>query len=281
MFHLGKQKYAVTLIPAIFLCIAKMHSEDTEYGIQSVKRAFDIIEIIGEQGEVGFSDLDEASDISRSTIHHYLKTLVQLGYVNNDGGNYSLSLKLFTRGQEAVAQHKLYRLRRNELDQVVSELNHEVQATIMVVENGMGTHIMTRKGNKAISTDYTVGSRVYLHATAAGKAYLSCLPDEEIKEILDMRGLPQLTKRTIVDRSEFLEEVEKVRSQGYATNDEETRRGMRAVAAPIIDDRSQTPAGALTVGGSVSGFTGELFQEKAPKHVMEKARVIGIWAAYN
>lgn len=258
-----------------------MESNDTGYSIQSVGRALRIIEFLGEVQVAGVGEVANAIELSRSTAHNYLKTLEKLGYVVNDDGEYSLGLKFFSRGQEAVNQNPLYDFRQSELDQLVEDLNQEVQATIMAVENGRGFHIRTSRGDRAVTTDYTVGSCVYLHATAAGKAYLACLPTSKIRTIVTNVGLPSLTENTITDIDELLAEIEQIQDQGYAANDEETRDGMRAVASPVMSDNDGRPLGALTVGGSITTLSGDFFSEEVPKKVAEKANVISLLVTYD
>ncbi|MBE0617250.1 MAG: IclR family transcriptional regulator C-terminal domain-containing protein, partial [Proteobacteria bacterium] len=68
--------------------------------------------------------------------------------------------------------------------------------------------------------------------------------------------LPRFTERSITDHGDFLREVERTRAQGYAVDDEEYLRGVRAVAAPV------RYGGKAVAALWVAGFASRLTQEQ-------------------
>ena len=81
-------------------------------------------------------------------------------------------------------------------------------------------------------------------ATIAGEAYHALLDCYDavvhaVEFVLRERGLPSLTDRTIVERAALEAELERIRSRGYAIDDEESARGLRCVAAPVRDGRGE------------------------------------------
>jgi IclR family acetate operon transcriptional repressor len=81
-----------------------------------------------------------------------------------------------------------------------------------------------------------------LAASANGKAILATRSHAEIETLLD-RGLSAYTPTTVTDREELLAELETIRRRGYATNSEEWRSGVSAVAAAITADGGPAVAG--------------------------------------
>jgi DNA-binding IclR family transcriptional regulator len=94
------------------------------------------------------------------------------------------------------------------------------------------------------------GTRLPLFAGAAGRVLLSQIEEEKAKEIIQKKGLVRYTSKTVIDPRQFLREIEKVREQGYAVDDEEYIPGVRAVAAPLLF--ASSPPAALWVVGFTS-----------------------------
>jgi IclR family pca regulon transcriptional regulator len=95
-----------------------------------------------------------------------------------------------------------------------------------------------------------MGSRLPAHCASMGKAMLAHLPPEELRRRLDQAGLKPRTPKSLVDWAALEDELERVRQQGYAINDEELEIGLRAVAAPIWDSSSQVVAAANITGSA-------------------------------
>ncbi len=91
------------------------------------------------------------------------------------------------------------------------------------------------------------GDRDLLHATSQGKVLLAFLPSQRRDEIVQYLRFDRFTERTITDPHEFALELERVRSEGFAVQDEEREAGIRAVAAPVLDPGGY-PVAALCIG---------------------------------
>lgn len=93
--------------------------------------------------------------------------------------------------------------------------------------------------------------------------------------IIDRHGLPGRTDRTITDRERLYEELETVRERGFARNDGEEVRGIRAVGAPILTG-DDSVLGAISISGPESRLQGDRFEEELPTRVMSAANVIEV-----
>ena len=106
-----------------------------------------------------------------------------------------------------------------------------------------------------------VGRRVLPHATAVGKTLLAQLPDTELAAVVGRTGLPARTPHTVVTLAALRAELERVRVDGFATDEEEQELGVRCVAAAL-------PEGPLPLAFSVSGpvprMTAELMDRAVP-----------------
>jgi len=107
-----------------------------------------------------------------------------------------------------------------------------------------------------------VGRRMYLHSTSVGKALLAWLPKQEMEAIVRQQGMKKRTPKTIHTASRLLADLELVREQGYAVDDEENSLGARCLGAPIFD-----AGGNVTAALGVSGTLTQVDEENLPKIV--------------
>ena len=87
-----------------------------------------------------------------------------------------------------------------------------------------------------------------------GKAVLATYSDEDVSAIISHHGMPRMTEKSIVRPSELFRELEKVRRQGFAIDDEEACMGLRCIAAVVYNDCSE-PLAAISVSGMTSRIT--------------------------
>jgi DNA-binding IclR family transcriptional regulator len=109
-----------------------------------------------------------------------------------------------------------------------------------------------------LQTLQRIGKRAPLHSTGVGKSLLLNYNSNEIREKIKKRGLPKLTDKTITSIEKFLAEIDKVRRQGYALDNEECETGVRCIAAPVRDY-----TGKIVCSISLSGPSSRFDAEKA------------------
>ena len=93
-----------------------------------------------------------------------------------------------------------------------------------------------------------------MYCTATGKAILAYLPEEEIREVWNKSKIVKLTKKTNTDFILFKKELQEVKKNGYAIDDEENEIGVKCVGAPIFDMNGDVVA-AISVTGPVTRIT--------------------------
>ena len=98
-----------------------------------------------------------------------------------------------------------------------------------------------------------VGSAFPLHCTANGKALLSGLDDDAIRDLLPAQ-LTRFTAATITSRDALLAELDEIRRSGVAFDREEHTDGISAVAAVVRD--AHGPVAAISVPVPTQRFTG-------------------------
>lgn len=252
------------------------HRTGPETGIKSTDTLFSILEFLQTCDGAGVTEIAEALNLSKSTVHTHLQSLRAHRCVRKDGTTYRLGLRFLSFGGHACDRTGLLDIVRPEVDGLVEETGETAQ--MVVEEHGRGIYICQRRGPEAVRTDSHVGTDVSLHCTAAGKAILAYLPEDRVEEIIDRHGLPTRTEGTLTDRNELFDALERVRDRGYAIDDSERIPGIRCVAAPV---RSNDVIGALSVNGPTKRVEGDYFREELPSLVRRAARVVEINATYS
>jgi IclR family transcriptional regulator, acetate operon repressor len=224
-------------------------------GVQSVDRALSLIETLAEDDEgYRLSDLAVRTGLSTSTVHRLLATLEKRRFVQFDRyeskwhvGARSFSVgATFARRRNFTAQAMPY-LRK------LRDLTRET-ANLAVVDD-QSIIVLTRIESREIMRSLTkVGGRVAMVASGVGKAVLATYSDEDVNAVICRQGMPRLTEKSIVRPGELFRELQAIRRQGYAVDDEEARMGLRCVAAVVYSDCSE-PLAAISVSGMTSRMT--------------------------
>lgn len=97
--------------------------------VSSVLKVFGILQALGEEREIGITELSQRVMMSKSTVYRFLQTMKSLGYVAQEGESekYSLTLKLFELGARALQNVDLIRsadIQMRELSRLTKETIH-------------------------------------------------------------------------------------------------------------------------------------------------------------
>jgi DNA-binding IclR family transcriptional regulator len=223
-------------------------------GVQSVERTLDILEALVEFGsEVGLVDVSQAVGLPLATVHRLLGTLIRRGYVkqNRDNRKYSLGFRALQMSNDMRLGFSLRLEARPFLRQLMQHSGES--ANLAVLDDGEVVYIDQAQSSRILRMFTQLGSRVPAHSSASGKAMLAFSTTETVDGVVRRYGLARQTPHTITDASEFMRELERVRAQGFAIDDEEQEEGVRCVAVPVRDD-----AGLAIASLSISGPTTRL-----------------------
>ena len=253
-----------------------MTSHNTRRTVKTADTVFAIIEGLQELDGCTVTELAENLDLAKSTVHTYLSTLEQKEYVVKKDGMYHLSLKFLNHGMHTMRKNEVATAARPILEQTAEETGEVVW--LIVEEHGRAVYLDRVKGDKAVQTSGHRGLRTYLHFLAAGKCILANLSDEKVKKILDRHGLPVQTENTITNRNRLFEELQHVREQGYAYNNEEEVSGVHAIGAPII--QNGTVHAGVSIAGPTARFQDDEYDKKMRKAVVEAANTIELQLEY-
>lgn len=230
-----------------------------------------------EHGPISVSELSEAVGLSVGTVHTHLATLKDHGFVVQKETTYRLGPQLVPLGEYVKHHSELFQAAKSELDDLATESGE--CAHLLIENNGQSIFLYEAFGENAVGEDYHTRSRIVpsgqLHYHAAGKAILAHLPASRVNDIIDEQGLDSVTDETITNRETLLDQLMMIRSQGYAVNDEEEVRGIRAVGAPVLDDKDQ-PLGAISLSAPRSRLQGTNFRSEMPDRLISVANIIEV-----
>lgn len=196
------------------------------------------------------TEIVEATGINKTTVFRIVATLEKAGYLmrDSDTRRYRPGIKVLQLGFTAISSLDIRQVARPYLVQLSQQVGETVSLSVL---DGMEIVYIDRVRNQQIvGVVLGMGSRLPAHCASMGKAMLAHLPPEELRRRLDQAGLKPRTPKSLVDWAALEDELERVRQQGYAINDEELEIGLRAVAAPIWDSSSQVVAAANITGSA-------------------------------
>src|SRR6195256_2202085 len=224
-------------------------------GVQSVDRALSIIETLAEDDEgYRLSDLAIRTGLSTSTVHRLLGTLENRRFVQFDRAEskWHVGARAFTVGA-TFARRRNFSTQAVPYLRKLRDLTRET-ANLAVVDDEF-IIVLTRMESREIMRSLTkVGGRVAMVASGVGKAVLATYSDADVSAIIRRQGMPRLTEKSIVRPGELFKELQIIRRQGYAVDDEEARIGLRCIAAVVYNDCSE-PLAAISVSGMTSRGT--------------------------
>jgi DNA-binding IclR family transcriptional regulator len=246
--------------------------------IKAARNTLQIVEALKRLDGAGVTELANELNQNKSSVHNYLSTLEEDEYVRKEGTEYHVGLRFFEVGAYARHQQLIYKIGQPEVRNLAEQTGE--RANLLVEEHGKGIYLCKEAGDQAVQVDAHVGSRVYLHNTALGKAILAHMPDEQVEAIIDRHGLVKTTENTVSSRAELYDRLEEVRERGVAFDREERLEGLQCVAAPILRN-NDTVAGAISVSGPTSRLQDERLEETLPERLNAAANVIELNLSYS
>lgn len=199
-----------------------------------------------------FSEITEATGLPIATVHRILAELVASEWLFQD------QEKIYRPGPRA------YRF--------ASALTEDAQLTALVQpyvawltnQTGLTAHVGLLQGDQVVyiakvdapkpyRMKSQVGGTIPLYSTSIGKAILATMSDEDVLASVARTGLAPVTRKTTSSSDELLSELEQVRSQGWALDDEENEEGLRCIGATV-----RGPSRAAAMGISVTGLVHEM-----------------------
>ncbi|MFB6070027.1 MAG: IclR family transcriptional regulator [Halanaeroarchaeum sp.] len=247
-------------------------------GVSTTRTSFEILEFIRDEGGATLAEIREETGLAKSTVFRHLRTLYDMAYLVEEDGEYRLSLRFLQLSEPPRIRESGYIVAKQKVIELAQETGE--RALFLVEERFEGVYVHRAGGHNPLQSDTMIGKRRPLHALASGKAILSELPDERIDEYVERAGLERLTDRTITERDRLYDELERIQERGFATNEGEHMKGLRAVGVPVHDQSGEL-IGALSVFGPAGRVTEEEMTATYPDLLKAKAQELKIDLTYD
>jgi IclR family pca regulon transcriptional regulator len=186
------------------------------------------------------SEAAGAAELSRATARRILRTLVDLGYVDQNGRQFSLSPGILRLGFAYLATQSWIE-RAAPLMKELSERLHE-SCSASILQGTEVVYVARVPTRRIMSVAISVGSRLPAFHSSMGRVQLGFLDDAEIWRRLMSLRIEPLTPSTITDRQALFDRVRADHEQGFSIVDEELERGLRSIAVPLVDRAGQCVA---------------------------------------
>ncbi len=211
--------------------------EDKEF-MATLARGLAVLGCFGKQRPtMTLSEAATAAQLSRATARRILRTLVELGYVTQNGRDFSLSPNILKLGFAYLATQSWIE-RAQPLLKELSERLHEF-ASAAILEGAEIVYVARVPTRRIMSASIAVGSRLPAFHTALGRVMLGYLDEAELWRRLKSLRVDAYTPSTITDLQALFDRVRADHEQGFAIVDEELERGLRALAVPVVDRQGQ------------------------------------------
>jgi DNA-binding IclR family transcriptional regulator len=246
----------------------------------AVERALAMLEAVAQEPEgLSNAEISRKLQIPKSSASYILRTLETQGYLNRmeQTGKYRVGLKVLSLSRGALSGIDVREVALPIMRHLMEKTN--LTCHLAILDGPDAVYIEKVEPTGFIRMDTWVGRRMRVHATSVGKALVAHIPRERLETIIADRGMEKRTAKTITTLPRLLKDLERVREQGYAVDDEENNMGARCLGAPIFNQD-----GSIEASLGLSGTINQVNSQTMPRiieHLKDAARHVSMQLGYR
>ncbi len=248
----------------------------SRYKIEALARGLEILSLFtSERPSLNLTEIVTVTQLTKSKVFRMVSTLELLGYLERDPETryYHPGLKVLQLGFTALNSLELAQIAQPYLKSLSDACG---ETTNMSIRDGTEIIYIARNvTQQIISVNLQRGSRLPIYCTSMGKAQLIDFSRQELVDLLGEGPYPKKSLNTITCLDALMLELNEVRQQGYAINDEELAGGLRSVAAPLRDYEGKVVA-AINISVPGARISRQALEEHLAPQVVDTARQISI-----
>lgn len=235
----------------------EFHNNVKDVHVQTVGKALLILDLLASgDSEMSLTEIAAQTGWAKSTVHGFLSTLREYGYVEQSvhNGRYKLGMKMFEMGNAVKRSWDINQVAKPYLQRLNEKTGEMVQ--LATEKDGEVLYLDKLDSHKNMRIVSDIGLRLPVHCSGLGKALLAYQSSSEVKRIIKEKGMRAMTDQTITTLPKLFRELERVREKGYSIDDQEIMEGLRCIAAPIFDSGNQVKY-AVSVSGLYYNMQGQ------------------------
>ncbi len=235
--------------------------------VEATVRAVEILDALADGGELGTTEVARRTGISPSTVSRQLGTLTRVGLVEHviTTGRYRLGVRTLRYANAVLGRLNLRDLARPHLEELVHQVGET--ATLSIPGEADAITVDFVPTDRYLQGVTRLGRPSVGHASSAGKVMLA------FGDVPLPRGkLASYTPNTITGPAELVQEIERVRTDGYAEAIEEREAGLSAIAAPVWNTGGSLAA-IVALQGPTSRFDAAAIGGAVPLLLMCAQRI--------
>ena len=222
---------------------------EDKYLLQSVSNALKIVDILTDNSSLGLTEICRAAGFRKPSTFRLLYTLEASGYIiKTEENKYMLSRKFVYCGQQVVARNDNFSLARPELIRLRDQFGEAVHMTILL-PNMTLMFIEKVEASYSLQMRSRIGFNQPAYCSGSGKVLLSALLGTEREQELKSIALEKKTGTTIDNYKDLICELQQIRKQGYAIDNEESEVGLTCIAVPVPGREGQSQY-AISISGA-------------------------------
>jgi DNA-binding IclR family transcriptional regulator len=246
----------------------------------AVERALAMLEAVAQESEgLSNAEISRKLEIPKSSASYILRTLQKQGYLTRhaETGKYRVGLKVLSLSRGALTGIDVREVALPIMRNLMEKTN--LTCHLAILDGSDAVYIEKVEPTGFIRMDTWVGRRMRVHATSVGKALVAHIPQQNLEKIIAEAGMEKRTPKTITTLPRLLKDLEKVREQGYAVDDEENNMGARCLGAPVFSQN-----GAIEAAVGLSGTINQVNPHTMPRiieQLKDAARHVSMQLGYR
>jgi DNA-binding IclR family transcriptional regulator len=241
--------------------------------VQGIERIIKILDSFSlDEPELTLKELTNKTGLPKPTVYRIAEALNKVNILSKDDNvsKYRIGVKLFELGSLYLETLELRKLAFPEIEKLSKYTEESIH--MGVLDGNEVTSIEGLGSTHNLQAKLWIGKRSPIYCTSIGKAILAFLPEKEQEEILTTIEFKRYTKNTITDKKNLKKELESIRRQGFALDNEEHDEGIMCVGAPIFNNKGEVVASISISGPKIRMKEQEL--EKYKKLLMDSVKRI-------
>jgi DNA-binding IclR family transcriptional regulator len=218
----------------------------------AIMRAIEILEVISRSDETPqLAEICRAVNLPKATVYRILGTLEHAGYVSKEPGakRYQCGQRLHNISMRVLQNSPARAARRAILEELVEEIGETCNLAVPDVHTV--AYLDRVEASWPLKINLGVDSRIPMYASASGKLFMSFMPRRSCERFIRTTPLVGYTENTLVDPVRLMSELDRIRTNDFAVDEQEYLNGISCLAVPVRNSDGEVVAAVAVHGCSV------------------------------